>query len=414
MGFFGVPLSGLVASEAQLQTVSNNLANLDTVGYKDQSTSFSDLFAQSSALNGANDPLQQGLGVVASQTVSNFTNGTPTSTGVNSNMAISGNGFFVIRNKAGVTEYTQAGDFTTNAKGQLTDPNGDLVMGYPAVNGVVSTSSPLQPLSINQGQVVPASATTNFNFSLNLDAAASTTGSASTYSNTTQVFDSLGNPQELSINYTNTGPNTWSYSVNLPTSATGAASTQVASGTLSFNSSGQLVSPTGSIAISIPSLTDGAAPMNITWNLNDSSGNPTLTQTSAASGVSNLTQNGFASGTLSNYSVSSDGTIEGTFTNGQNLALGQVVLANFANPQGLSLVGRNAFQATFGAGVAQIGTAGSGGLGTITGGSIEASNVDVATEFGKMIVAQQAYQANAKTITTMDQLVQTTMQMLSA
>jgi flagellar hook protein FlgE len=130
--------------------------------------------------------------------------------------------------------------------------------------------------------------------------------------------------------------------------------------------------------------------------------------------MSNLTQNGYASGTLSNYSVTADGTIEGSFTNGQNLALGQVAMANFANPQGLALVGGNAFQATYAAGVAQIGTAGSGGIGTITGGSIEASNVDVATEFGKMIVAQQAYQANAKTITTMDQLVQTTMQMLQA
>jgi flagellar hook protein FlgE len=414
MGFFGVPLSGLVASEAQLQTVSNNLANLDTVGYKDQSTSFNDLFAQSSALNGVGDPLQQGLGVVASQTVSNFTNGTPTSTGVNSNMAISGNGFFVIQNRSGVRQYTQAGDFTTNSQGQLTDPNGDLVMGYPAVNGVVNNASPLQPLTINQGQVVPASATTSFNFSLNLDAAPSTTGSASTFSNTTQVFDSLGNPQELSINYTNTGPNTWSYSVNLPTSATGAASTQLTSGTLTFNSSGQLTSPTGSIAINVPSLSDGAAPMTLNWNLNDSAGKPTITQTSAASGMSNLTQNGYASGTLSNYSVTADGTIEGSFTNGQNLALGQVAMANFANPQGLALVGGNAFQATYAAGVAQIGTAGSGGIGTITGGSIEASNVDVATEFGKMIVAQQAYQANAKTITTMDQLVQTTMQMLQA
>jgi flagellar hook protein FlgE len=414
MGFFGVPLSGLVASEAQLQTVSNNLSNLDTVGYKDQSTSFSDLFAQSSALNGVGDPLQQGLGVIASQTVSNFTNGTPTSTGIDSNMAISGNGFFVVKSQAGVTEYTQAGDFTTNEQGQLTNPNGDLVMGYPAINGVVNNASPLQPLTINQGQVVPASATSKFNFSLNLDAAPSTTGSASTFSNTTQVFDSLGNPQELSINYTNTSANTWGYSVNLPASATGGAATQVASGTLTFNSAGQLTSPTGSVAISIPSLSDGAAPMNISWNLNDSAGNPTITQTSAASATSNLTQNGYASGTLSSYSVSANGTIEGSFSNGQNLALGQVALANFENTQGLSLVGGNAFQSTYAAGVAQIGTAGTGGLGTITGGSIEASNVDVATEFGKMIVAQQAYQANAKTITTMDQLVQTTMQMLSA
>ena len=154
--------------------------------------------------------------------------------------------------------------------------------------------------------------------------------------------------------------------------------------------------------------------MKLNWNLDDGSGNPTVTQTNAASALSASTQNGFASGTLSSYSVTSDGTIEGKFSNGQTSALGQVALANFANPQGLQQVGGNTYQATYAAGTPLIGTAGSSGLGTITGGSVEASNVDVATEFGKMIVAQQAYQANAKTITTMDQLVQTTMQMLSA
>ena len=414
MGYFGVPLSGLVASEAQLQTVSNNLANLDTVGYKDQNTSFSDVFAQSSMLNGVGDPLQSGLGVVASQTVSNFTNGTQTSTGVSSNMALSGNGFFVTQNQAGATDYTRAGNFTTNSQGQLTAPNGDLVMGYPATNGVVNTSSALQPLVVNQNAVNPASATTSFNLSLNLSAAASASGSAAAYSNTTGVYDSLGNAQQLTINYTNTGPNTWSYSVSVPTTATGASSTQVASGTLTFNSSGQLTSPTGSIPIDIPSLSDGAAPMKLSWNLNDSAGNPSVTQTSAASGVSASTQNGYTSGTFSSYAVSSNGTIEATFSNGQTTAIGQVALANFINPEGLAQVGGNALQATSAAGAPQIGTAGSGGMGTITGGSVESSNVDVATEFSKMIVAQQAYQANARSITTLDQLVQTTMQMLSA
>ena len=234
MGFFGVPLSGLVASETQLQTVSNNLANLDTVGFKDESTSFSDVFAQSSMLNGVGDPLQSGLGAVASQTVSNLTDGSQSATGVASNMALSGNGFFVVQGSSGITDYTRAGDFTTNAKGQLTTPSGDLVMGYSASNGVVNTSSPIQPVTINQSSVIPASATTSFNLALNLSAAATTTGTAATYSTPISVYDSLGNAQQLTINYTNTGTNSWSYSVNLPTSATGAAATQVASGTLSF------------------------------------------------------------------------------------------------------------------------------------------------------------------------------------
>jgi flagellar hook protein FlgE len=183
---------------------------------------------------------------------------------------------------------------------------------------------------------------------------------------------------------------------------------------LTFNSSGQLTSPTGSIAVSIPGLTDGAAPLNLNWNLEDASGNPTITQTSAASATTASSQNGYPSATLSSYSVSTDGTITGTFSNGQTNALGVVALANFANTEGLVQVGGNAYQASTASGTALYGTAGSGGLGIITGGSVEASNVDVATEFGKMIVAQQAYQANAKTITTMDQIVQTTMQMLTS
>jgi flagellar hook protein FlgE len=409
MGFFGVPLSGLVASESALNAVSNNLANLNTTGYKDQNATFSDVFAQSSLLNGVGNPLQQGLGVKVSQLDSNFTDGAQTATGVSSNMALAGNGLFVTQAKNGNTDYTRAGDFTTNAQGQLVTPSGNLVMGYPAVNGKVSTTSTLQPLVINQGTELPASATTTFNLGVNLSAGATP---GTTFSSTLPVYDSLGTQQQLSVTYTNTGANTWTYSVNMPTSATGATSTQVASGTLQFDSKGNLTSPTGSIAVTVPTLADGAAPLKLTWNLDDSAGNPTITQNSAASATTAATQDGYQSGTLTSYSVTSDGTIDGTFSNGQTMALGQVALANFANVQGLLQLGGNEYQATAASGTAIVGTAGTGGLGTITGGSVEGSNVDVATEFGKMIVAQQGYQANARSITTLNQLEQTTMQML--
>jgi flagellar hook protein FlgE len=217
----------------------------------------------------------------------------------------------------------------------------------------------------------------------------------------------------LSVNYTKTGPNTWSYSVNVPTADTGATSSQIASGTLTFDSSGNLTSPTAGIALNIPSFTDEAAPMNLTWNLADTAGNPTLTQTNLAS-ASSAVANGQASGTLTSYAVGSDGTIEGTYSNGQTSALGQVAIASFTNMQGLANIGNNDLQVTAGSGAAQIGIAGTGGRGTITGGSIEASNVDVAAEFAKMIVAQQAYSANAKTVTTMDQISQATIQMITA
>src|SRR5665213_3207893 len=140
MSAFSIPLSGLIASQNQLQSVSNNLANLDTVGYKDQNVSFSDIFAQSTASSGAGNPIEQGLGVKTSQTTTDFTGGTPSATGVPSNMALSGNGLFVTQTTSGTQAYTRAGDFTTNTSGQLITPGGDLVMGYGAVNGVIAST----------------------------------------------------------------------------------------------------------------------------------------------------------------------------------------------------------------------------------------------------------------------------------
>jgi flagellar hook protein FlgE len=409
MSSFSIPLSGLNASQNQLQSVSNNLANLDTVGYKDQNVSFSDIFAQSTASSGAGNPLQQGLGVKTSQTTSDFTAGTPSATGVPSNMALSGNGLFVTQTTNGTQAYTRAGDFTTNTSGQLITPGGDLVMGYGATNGVINSTGPLQALQVGIGAVVPATASTSFQISANLNANSPT---GTTFASSTPVYDSLGTSHVLSVNYTKTGVNTWSYSVNMPTADTGAPTTQLTSGSLTFDSSGNLTSPTGSVAISIPSFTDAAAPLNLNWNLNDTSGNSTLTQTNLASSSSSFA-NGQASGTLMNYAVGADGTIEGTYSNGQTSALGQVAVANFINMQGLANIGNNDYQVTAGSGAAQIGIAGTGGRGTITGGSIEASNVDVAAEFAKMIVAQQAYSANAKTVTTLQQISQATMQMMS-
>ncbi len=411
MSFFGVPLSGLIASQQQLQSVSNNLANLSTVGFKDQNVSFSDIFAQSSLNNGTNDPVQTGLGVKAAQTSSDFSDGATSATNISSNMALSGNGFFVTKGTDGSNEYTRAGDFTANAAGQLTTPNGELVVGYGAVNGVISTSAPLQPLQIGLGSVIPATASTSFQLTSNLDASAA---AGTTFSSTTPVYDSLGTSHAVSVTFTKGTGNSWDYSVDVPTADTGAASSQVAKGTLNFDQSGNLTSPLADQAISIPTLADGAASMNLNWKLVDKSGAPTITQTNLASTTTATTQDGHASGVLDSYAVQSDGTIEGTYSNGQSMALGQVAVANFANTQGLLRTGNNNYEVTAGSGLAQIGVAGTGGRGVITGGSVEASNVDVAAEFAKMIVAQQAYQANAKTVTTLSQISQATIQMMTA
>jgi flagellar hook protein FlgE len=163
--------------------------------------------------------------------------------------------------------------------------------------------------------------------------------------------------------------------------------------------------------IAITGLADGATALNLTWNLQDATGNSLLTQTASPSATANTLQDGFGSGTLIDFNISSDGTIEGSFSNSQTLALGQIVLANFANPQGLNRMGQNSFQTTLASGAPVIGVAGTGGRGSITGSSLEQSNVDIATEFANMIVTQRGYQANARVVTTFDQLTQDTINM---
>jgi flagellar hook protein FlgE len=433
MGSFATPLSGLTAAQGQLQSVSNNLANINTDGYKDQTLTFADVFSQNGVTNGSGDPVQTGSGVTISSTDANFTEGSLNATGTTSNMALSGNGFFVTQSASGLPDYTRAGDFTTNKAGQITTPSGELLLGYPATNGVVNTAATLQPLQVGTGVTSPAVASTNFNISANLNAS-SVVGD--TASSTLPVFDSLGASHTLSVTYTMAAPNTWSYVVTIPsadlTPAPAGATTTVASGTLTFSSSGVLTStlptggaapiaPSSGITLTIPpaavapavqtTFLDGAATMPLTWNL-VTAGSPTITQTSTASATSATSTNGFASGTLQTYAVQPDGTINGTFSSGQTLALGQVAVASFANNQGLVAIGNNNYQATAASGPAVVGLAGTGGRGTVIGGSVEQSNVNIATEFSKLIVAQQAYSANAKTITTFNQVSQATIAML--
>ncbi len=170
MGSFSTPLSGLTAAQGQLQSVSNNLANINTDGYKDQTLTFADVFSQTGVTNGSGDPLQTGSGVTVSSTDSDFTEGSLNATGTSSNMALSGNGFFVTQSASGLPDYTRAGDFTTNNAGQITTPSGELLLGYPAVNGVVNTATTLQPLQVGTGVTSPAVASTTINISANLNA----------------------------------------------------------------------------------------------------------------------------------------------------------------------------------------------------------------------------------------------------
>ncbi len=413
MSIFSTPLSGLNASSSALATISNNLANMNTDGYKSQSTVFSDVFYQNLGTSGNNNPIQTGFGVKVEGTSINLTNGNVSSTGVNSNMALDGSGYFVTTDASGGLSYTRSGDFTTNTSGQLVTPGGDLVMGFPATGGVVNTNASLQAINVGGGAST-ASATSNFSMTTNLDASAAV---GDTYSPTPlAVYDSLGGSHLLSINYTKTGADTWSYNVSVPSSdiqnGTGT-STSLGSGTLTFDSSGALSTPTGNLQLtSVGPFTDGAASMGPTWELSTSSSS-LITQTASTSTSSAQTQNGYAAGTLSGYSVLADGTVQGTFSNGETHAVGRVAVANFANPEGLQLQGNNQYQVTASSGQAVVGTAGTGGRGTIIGSSVEQSNVDVATQLSDLIVAQRSYEANAKAITTLDQIEQDTISMKS-
>jgi flagellar hook protein FlgE len=400
-----------MAAQDQLQTVSNNLANQNTDGYKDQNLTFSDIFAQTGATNGAGDPMQTGSGVAVSSTNSNFNEGNLNATGTPSNMAISGNGFFVTQGVTGMLDYTRAGDFTTNNAGQLVTPNGELLLGYPAVNGAVNTSATLAPVQVGTGIAIPAVASTMIGITANLDSNTEIGGSGT--SSSLPVYDSLGSVHTLSVSYTKIAANTWTYTVSLPSAdiSGGVGATTVGSGTLNFSNAGALTSLTNVTPIVIPSFADGASSMTLSGPFGTIA-SPTITQTASANATSGTTTDGFSGGTLSTYAVQPDGTIEGTFSSGKTLALGQVAIASFANVQGLVSIGNNNYQPTNASGSPVVGLAGTGGRGTVIGGSVEQSNVDIASEFAKLIVAQQAYSANAKSITTFNQVSQATLAMI--
>jgi len=405
---FSIPLSGLIASDTALATISNNLANLNTVGYKDTSVNFQDMFYNLLGLNGSGDQLQVGSGVSVSTINTDFSGGSVQSTGVNTDVAITGNGFFVVQNGAN-TYYTRAGDFTQNANGSLVTADGCQVMGYPATNGVVNTTGGLQPIQVQDGMINPPNATSTVSIQANLSSDTAVGGS---YNTSVTVYDSLGTSHVLSVDFTRTATG-WSYNATLPSSdisgGTGT-NTTVQSGALTFDSSGTLTSTTP-IAFSIPKLADGAGTLKFNWNLTSPAGAGLITQVSGASATSATNQDGYASGTLTNFSIGSDGTITGAFTNGTKV-LGQITLANFSNLQGLTKQGDSNYAATISSGSAVVGAPGTASLGSLTGGSLELSNVDMSQEFSNLIIAERGFQANAKSVTTFDQIAQDTINLI--
>jgi flagellar hook protein FlgE len=405
---FSIPLSGLTADSVALNTIGNNLSNLNTTAFKEQTTSFENLFYQQLGANGSGDELQEGVGTQVQSTTTDFTQGSINPDGIDSHLAISGNGYFVVQ-QGGVQSLTRAGNFQLDNQGNLITANGQSVMGYAASGGVVGAGGSLVPMQLPVGETLPAAATQNFDLAANLNASAPVN---TVFPTSITIYDSLGQSHLLTVTFTKTAPNAWGYAIALPTGdATGA--TANTTGTLNFNSSGVLTTPANNVTgVSFATLADGAANLSFNFNLYDANKNPYITQTTAASQTNSNNQDGYISGTYQGFSADANGILTASFSNGQTRAVGQVAVASVANSEGLTELGDNNYRTTNASGQLNAGVALTGSRGSITGDALELSNVDISTEFANLIVAQRAFEANTKTVTTFDTVTQDTIAMI--
>ncbi|MGA2589765.1 MAG: flagellar hook protein FlgE [Bryobacteraceae bacterium] len=410
---FSTALSALDANGVAVAVVGNNLANMNTTGYKESVAYFQDLVSES--MNAGQT--QVGFGVAPPLTITQFTQGAIQSSSGSLDAAIQGSGFFVVNNN-GTTQYTRAGSFQVDLSGNLLTPSGQLVQGWMATGGVVDTGGPIGNITVPVGAMQAPQATQNMTLSANFDASAAT-GSASDWSAPVTVYDSLGNAHVLTLNFQQTAANTWSCQATVPGADVqgGTAGTPYDVGspvTLQFNSSGQLTSTTPAEPITFAFQPgDGAAPMSVNWNPIDSDGASTLTQFAQSSATSATTQDGSAASQLTQVTMGNGGQLLASYSSGQQVVVGQVAIANVQNPQTLVSVGNNSYQVSADTAAPAIGAPGTGGRGTIVGGALESSNVDMATELTNLIVLQSAYQANSKVVTTVDTLAQATTNLIT-
>ena len=399
-------LSGLNGASKQLETIGNNIANSNTVGFKSAVTQFSDVYANS--LSGTSGLGTAGIGTRVSQVAQQFSQGNVTASNNALDMAINGGGFFRMTN-GGAVSYARNGQFQLDKDGYIVSASGGRLTGFGVdAQGEVVTGNPTE-LRISTADL-PPKITTEIEAQLNLDsrstaipaATAFNAADPTTYHNATSatVYDSLGNPHVVQTFYRkiDAPANTWQVYATSTTSAIAAG----VKATLTFNSSGAL---TGTVPatdqLSLP-LTNGAnTPLVIDLDLAGT------TQFGATFSVNALVQDGYASGRLSGFTAGSDGMITGRYTNGKTATLGQVILANFRNSNGLQPLGNNEWAESAGSGEALVGTPDSGSLGLIQASATEDSNVDLTAELVNMITAQRVFQANAQTIKTQDQILQT-------
>jgi flagellar hook protein FlgE len=404
-------LSGLDANSTAINVVSGNLANLNTTGYKDIQVSFQDLVNQS--LSGFSNATAVSGSTVA-QTTQSFTQGTLETTGGEYDAAIQGGGFFVVQEPSGATEYTRQGNFQVDSSGQLMTASGQFVQGWNASAGVLNTTAPTTGITLPNALTQPPVATSAFSFDVNL--AGNAAGNA-TFSSPIQIYDAQGNAHTLTVTYTETAANNWDYAVALPTADLGAASSNpLASGTLTFDGNGNLLTPlaaNGAIAIPV-TLANQASIPSLTWNLYDASGNPTISQSAQTSTNISFTQNGSAASQLSSMNIGAGGTVVATFSNGTTENVAQIALASVLNPDSMQQVDGNSFAPTGNTAAPVIGMPSTGARGSITGGALETSTVDIATELTNLLTYERGYEANSKVITTEDNIVQDVLTLIPA
>lgn len=415
-------LSGLKAASTNLDVVGNNIANANVVGFKQSQAQFSDVFANSLGGAGSN---QIGIGTQVSAIAQQFSQGNISNSSNPLDIAIVGGGFFRMSDN-GAISYSRNGQFHLDSNGFLVNADNLNVTGFAAnKSGQILADAPAN-LQLSTAELTPQ-ATANFAAGVNLDSRTDVPSplpafdatNPATYASSTSgaIFDSLGNSHTLTLFFQKTAPATWEVfaavdgATDVNGMPVGVALGGAASTTMSFDTNGALTSPTGLItaSVNLPAIAanlgradwGATAPLDFSFDLTSS------TQFGSNFGVNKLNQDGFTSGRLAGFSVSDDGTIKGNYTNGQNLTLGQIVLASFSNTNGLKPQGRNQWLETADSGLPLVGVPLSGTLGSLQSAAVEESNVDLTSELVGLITAQRVYQANAKTIETQDAVLQT-------
>ena len=408
--FAGV--SGLRNHQIQMDVIGNNIANVNTVGYKSSRVTFEEAFAQllqgasrppgsSNNVSGGVNPVQVGLGMNIGSIDLLFTQGNIQSTGVTTDLAIQGDSFFVTSDGT-QNVFTRSGNFQLDANGRMVaSTNGFVVQGKLATNGVLTDT--IQDIRLPFGQKSAAKDTENVSMAGNLDAEAAVGASRET---TITVFDAMGARDELTITFTKASGTTWDYAVSVASGAVVSGDT----GTLTFDNLGRLTTPVPSTAFAFTPAS-GAQDLSITLDFGTAGSITGLSQFAAPSTAVTKEQDGYTMGDLERFSIDQTGKITGAFTNGITETLGQLALADFNNPAGLLRDGNNMYKVSANSGSPVLGFSGEGSQSLITSGALEMSNVDLAQEFTSMITAQRGFQSNARVITTADEMLQELVQL---